>query len=389
MASTSSLPPQNAEYLQEDIGYQAFGCAVAFIVLEILTVGLRYFARYITKTRPGWDDWLILPCLFFSVAVCALVIAMVNHGSLGRHEIALLLESPSALVLYGKLEIAFTLVYIFALTGPKLVILSLYLRIFVDKPYRIACYVVMGSVVLYSIMAIIITSLMCIPLDFLWNPTITNARCIDILSWWRYSSLPNIVIDCIMLVLPVPVILKIKLPNKDKFGLLLTFAAGGVGVIAAIVRLVVFFQNDAFDDGTWTGVKLALAGIVETGTYLIAACLPAFRPLYLYVRKQGQFSTLRQTAVSKTIESNTPAKKHLRHDNSNYALSSVDSSRWQNKYKGMDPFERVGTDEESLVTRITAGVDHRNFEEDDSLGPSGIEENKIRVRSEFDVNHGR
>lgn len=250
MESSLASPAYPPGYLGESIGSHVLGCAIAFIVLEISIVALRYSTRYVTHTRSGWDDWLVLPALISSVAVCALGIgknflfavvglsrwrtfpaksppAMVQHGGLGRHEIALLLESPSTVIIYAKLQFSFMIAYILAVTFPKVAILSLYLRFFNEKRYRIACYAVMIVTVTYSAMAVVITSLMCVPLTHLWDLAV-KARCIDIQAWWRWSTLPSIIIDVIMLILPVPVVLKIKLPRRDKVGLLLTFSAGGM-----------------------------------------------------------------------------------------------------------------------------------------------------------------
>ena len=70
------------------------------------------------------------------------------------------------------------------------------------------------------------------------------------------------------------------------------------GTVAAIIRIDTFFQLEALDDLTWTSTKLGVVGTIESGCYLLAACLPGLRPLYLYVRKKGQFSSLRETKSS-------------------------------------------------------------------------------------------
>jgi len=74
MAFSAALPQLTPEYCQADIGYQASRCAIAFIVIDLLTVGLRFLARHITKTRLGWDDRLLLPALCAILGVCVVVI---------------------------------------------------------------------------------------------------------------------------------------------------------------------------------------------------------------------------------------------------------------------------------------------------------------------------
>ena len=150
---------------------------------------------------------------------------MVHHCGLGRHAVAL--DTP-ALALNEKLEVTYEFAYILAVVCPKIAAICLYLRIFVQKPYRRACYILMVVLVTHASLAVVLTFAMRIPLKKPWNPKATNVCCIDLIAWWRWSTLPSSITDLIMLVLPVPMILKLRLPNKDKIGLLLTFAAGGL-----------------------------------------------------------------------------------------------------------------------------------------------------------------
>ena len=154
-------------------------------------------------------------------------IGTVEIGGVGRHAAAFQ-SDPSVLVRYFKLEVAFIYVYLFAVTVPKLAILSLYLRIFPEKLYRSACYAVSG-VLMASLMAhIIVVSVMCIPLKAYWDPSIQGAHCINENAFFRYSTLPNIITDLCMLVLPLPVVWRMSLSTRDKFGLGLTFCTGSM-----------------------------------------------------------------------------------------------------------------------------------------------------------------
>jgi hypothetical protein len=50
-------------------------------------------------------------------------------------------------------------------------------------------------------------------------------------------------------------------------------------MITSIFRSVAFFQNDPLVDGTWKSVIFLRWTIIEPGVYLVAACLPCYRPL--------------------------------------------------------------------------------------------------------------
>lgn len=49
--------------------------------------------------------------------------------------------------------------------------------------------------------------------------------------------------------------------------------------MASIIRLTVTFRVDARYDGTWVSADLVTWSLVEPGCYLVASCLPTYRPL--------------------------------------------------------------------------------------------------------------
>ena len=51
------------------------------------------------------------------------------------------------------------------------------------------------------------------------------------------------------------------------------------GLITSIVRFTTFFQQNSFQDGTWSAVDLIIWTQIEGGVYLISACLMTYRPL--------------------------------------------------------------------------------------------------------------
>ena len=166
-----------------------------------------------------------------------------------------------------------------AVTLPELAILSMYLRIVTTKPYRRSVYV-LGIILIMNFVVGGLTGILgCQPLAFFWDPTIPGGHCIDINSFFRWISLPNIVTDVAMLVLPQPLIWTPKVTRHQKIGLTLTFLTGSVGLIASAFRFATFFRNDAMSDGTFSSVELMSWSLIEPGTYLMAACLPSLRPL--------------------------------------------------------------------------------------------------------------
>jgi len=69
-----SMPNFPPGYVDENVGPHVVGVAVAFIVLEIFLVAMRFTSRYLNKIPIGLDDIFIIPSLVFCLGICALAI---------------------------------------------------------------------------------------------------------------------------------------------------------------------------------------------------------------------------------------------------------------------------------------------------------------------------
>lgn len=148
-------------------------------------------------------------------------------GGVGYHEVVLAKTDPRKIVVWAKFVLIIPELYLAAATLPKLAILALYLRIFITAPYRIACYALAAVLTANWLAATVAGFLSCIPLNYLWDRTVTG-HCFNINAWFRWSSLTNVITDVIMLILPLPVVWKIQTSRKVKLGLSLTFATGSM-----------------------------------------------------------------------------------------------------------------------------------------------------------------
>ena len=59
-SNTTSLSPSE---LEEDRGYELASVSAVMIALQLIAVGLRFYARRINKAPFAIDDWLIIPAL--------------------------------------------------------------------------------------------------------------------------------------------------------------------------------------------------------------------------------------------------------------------------------------------------------------------------------------
>ncbi|KAF3768156.1 hypothetical protein M406DRAFT_231609, partial [Cryphonectria parasitica EP155] len=271
MASPRAAFPPG--YADENISSRVLIAACLFIVLEIGVVTLRCWARFKYGAKWGFDDYLMAPALLFCLGICAIGIVEIKIAGVGRHLDVLLATDPEAVVNWAKCGYAIEELYCLAVAFPKLSILATYLRIFTERSYRIISYLV-GAVIVCAAVAGVITSLAsCRPFSARWNLQLYSTNCIDAPRYWQGMSVPNILTDLIMLVLPMPVVWKLQMARKQKLALTVILLLGSIGIVASIIRLTVTFRTTTLSDGTWVSADIATWSLIEPGCYLVASCL--------------------------------------------------------------------------------------------------------------------
>lgn len=138
-------------------------------------------------------------------------------------------NEPEKLIVWGKYLIALSVLYFAGVNIPKMAILALYHRIFPTKPIRIAVYVILAILIGLTIGNVVADLAACTPFEANWiQPPPPGARCIDKEAFFIYSSIPNIITDLAILVLPMPVVWNLHTNKRMKVGLLVTFAVGSL-----------------------------------------------------------------------------------------------------------------------------------------------------------------
>ena len=169
---------------------------------------------------------------------------MVGHG-LGRH---IWVSPPDAGVVWAKGLFISEVSYTIIICSIKFSLLAFYWRIFKQSRIRIPIYV-LGAIVsswgiavvgatpscLYinglNIHQILITILQCRPVSDFWNRFAPHAQgpynCgVDVNKFFNGNSIPNIITDAALLVLPMPFIWQLHLPRAQKVALMSIFVLG-------------------------------------------------------------------------------------------------------------------------------------------------------------------
>lgn len=364
-----SLDPANRGHILQNV-------AIALIVLDVAFVALRIYTRAMKGLRGRLDEWLVILGLLCNIGLAIEAILMYKRANIGHHLPWVKAYAPLSLITYAKLQVAFEFTFALGFTFPKLAILCLYLNIFVEPWHRRANYVLIGFVIATGLGTAITTVVQCIPLQYLWDKKgHPDGHCIDPNTFWRYSTLPNIPIDAAMFLLPLPCIWKLHLSWRDKVGLAVTFMTGSVGIFTCVVRMVILFETGK-TDSTWNAVKFGSLTMLEASTYLMAACLPLYRPLFQGVRKRiGQ-------TIGNTM-SRTGGSRGTKKGSDDSELQSIRQPAFnENGFERLDDSNR-----KTIVTSQKHDFDSHAYEEASSI-ESGLDRRSrsgIQVKKEFMV----
>ncbi|KAL8894621.1 MAG: hypothetical protein Q9192_004176, partial [Flavoplaca navasiana] len=139
------------------------------------------------------------------------------------------------------------MVYLVTLLGYKMSILILYLRLFaVNRTFRYVTWSMMFFVCGY-LMANLWTQIFgCSPRSKYWEPS-TPGHCIDYTkAGLAYGSM-NIISDLLILILPIPLVWRLKLSRREKVGISVIFMSGTITCVVAAVRYVYIVQENSAD----------------------------------------------------------------------------------------------------------------------------------------------
>lgn len=145
---------------------------------------------------------------------------MVQYAGVGKHVQAI---TYPQLIIYLKLEFAYQFLYAPSSVFPKLSVLALYYRIFCTRPYRFWILLTGTLMILWCLALIAFDFGACTPIAYNWDKHIAGGYCADLNASYKWASVPNIITDGMMLVLPLPAVWRLGLTARQKWGLTVTF----------------------------------------------------------------------------------------------------------------------------------------------------------------------
>ncbi|KAL5356286.1 hypothetical protein BJX96DRAFT_162355 [Aspergillus floccosus] len=234
-------------------GDSLLGVCIAIVPIQIMLVAARFYTRHAQHIACTLDDYFIVPALIGSLGHSALYIVLLEVGGLGYNLEYVQRTAPEKLVRLRKgLFASQIMCYPIIVTFAKLSILLFYTRIFRTPQFQILSYAICFIVVGHR-----------------------NRQ----QAFFRYVSIPQIFTDFVILVMPLPYVWKLHTHLTNKLALTGVFLLGGLELVASILRMTIFFQEEIMTDSTWVSVNLGIWSVLEGAIIIIAACLPPVWPL--------------------------------------------------------------------------------------------------------------
>lgn len=186
----------------------------------------------------------------------------------------ILVTEPETLTVWLILgQIGFSL----SILATKLSLLSLYHRLFPLPWMRRLLIFVALFVTGYTVANVFAEIFQCIPMRALWDSTV-NGTCMNSSARDMSTTIINLTTDIVVLILPMRPVWSLQVSTSKKWQLSAMFSLGGLVCVISLVR--VFYTMKFYSaDPTWESVEGAELALLECCGGIIAACLPACRPL--------------------------------------------------------------------------------------------------------------
>ncbi|KAJ5144018.1 Major facilitator superfamily domain general substrate transporter [Penicillium bovifimosum] len=267
------------------------GVSVTFFTLASIFVALRFISRIFVVRRIGLHDWLMLVAWVTNFGFSFSLFFAVQKG-LGLHSSDIRPEDEGAL---NKANYAFTVLYNPALMAVKTSILVFYLTLTRNqKVFRYANYVTLFVVNAAGLALTLVNVFQCSPIGAAFHADSRHANCTDIVTLYLSSSPVNIITDIVILLLPMPLLTKMRLPCKQKIILVITFSFGFFVAVVDVVRIAflqraaisrslevksIHIQNAGALDFSWYASLSFMWSVVEVNLSIICGCVPSLKPL--------------------------------------------------------------------------------------------------------------
>lgn len=128
-----------------------------------------------------------------------------------------------------QLDFVTELAYVIAFGAIKISFSLFYLKIFPGKWFKIACWCLIGVILGETASDFFVVIFQCSPVQKAWDASQTlPGKCLQLLTFYYITFAVRLATDVALIALPIPKLLKLKMSNKKRAGLIVMFGLGGL-----------------------------------------------------------------------------------------------------------------------------------------------------------------
>ena len=152
------------------------------------------------------------------------------------------------------------------------------------RGWAVFLYSVIGVQIATAVFVTIMQSTRCIPIQTLWDPTVTEKRCWGDQAFkisMTVAAVLVIITDVIYATIPLTFLHHVRRSVRDRIQIGFLMSLGLFASAASIVKAVIVQQVDGTTDYAGHGLSIALWASIEAQVGIIAACIPCLRAPFL------------------------------------------------------------------------------------------------------------
>ncbi|SMY24383.1 unnamed protein product [Zymoseptoria tritici ST99CH_1A5] len=254
---------------------------IIFSILVVAAVIARFYSRIVVKKWYGLDDTMIALALLFTLGMNTSVILANRRYGWNRHIWDI---QPGDIQNANIVAFSAKLLFVQAATFTRISLICFYYRLVRDSGIDWFIWVLHGGMFFVIGLGIAFTCIgiwLCSPVQAYWVfPPIAGSKCMDEGTTTLTIGIFNCLADLTTTLLPIPLVMRLKMPLKQRIEVCFLLGLGFVVTIAGIVRTYFIWKSliDSWDT-TWYSYPLWIAAAIEIDVAVICACAPALKPL--------------------------------------------------------------------------------------------------------------
>lgn len=145
------------------------------------------------------------------------------------------------------------LFYVIMQALAKVVILAFYLKLgYQSRSFLWTVYFTMFANAASGIGITLCMIFGCRPLRKGWDISVTEGTCLSRPALYNATTTIGLITDAMVILVPVPMVMKLHTSRSKKIGIILMFAVGGLTLVTSIVRLhQLIVVLDFYGDPPW------------------------------------------------------------------------------------------------------------------------------------------